>query len=114
MRTGLASTSTLVDVPDAKSLPLRLAPAQPNPARRVARLDYGVAADEVGRTLEIAVFDLGGRRLRVLASGAALPGRASATWDLRDAAGDPVRAGVYFARLTLAGRSETQRFVVLP
>jgi len=72
-----------------------------------------VGAGEAGQSLEIAVFDLGGRKLRVLASERAAPGRATAVWDLRDAAGLKVPAGVYFVHLTLGHRTETQRFVVL-
>ncbi|TMQ66474.1 MAG: hypothetical protein E6K78_06350 [Candidatus Eisenbacteria bacterium] len=113
MRTGLASTSTLIAVPDEGPTAARLFAPRPNPAYRRARVDYGVGAGEAGQALEIAVFDLGGRKLRVLASERAAPGRATAVWDLRDAAGLKVPAGVYFVHLTLGHRTETQRFVVL-
>ena len=115
-RTGYAGTPLLVGTEDGPAdLPhtLALAPPAPNPARGGARLWYDVPADRAGGVLELAVFDLSGRRVRTLQNGRAEPGRHSATWDLRDAAGVPAHAGVYFARLSLGSEARSRKLVVV-
>jgi hypothetical protein len=61
----------------------------------------------------LEVFDLAGRRVRVLASGTMTAGPHETRWDLRDASGSAVASGVYLARLTAPGASGVRRFVVL-
>lgn len=115
-RTGYAATPTLVGTEEeAPDLPraLELALPAPNPARGGTRLWYGVPADRAGGTLELAIYDLSGRRVRTLESGRAEPGRHSASWDLRDASGAPAAAGVYFARLSLGAEAHTRKFVIV-
>jgi hypothetical protein len=63
--------------------------------------------------LELAIYDLSGRRVRTLQSGRAEPGRYSASWDLRDASGAPAHAGIYFARLSLGAEAHTRKVVVV-
>ena len=69
---------------------------------------------ELPRTerVKLEVFDLAGRRVRVLAEGSYAPGRWSAEWNRRDAAGRPMRPGVYLYRLR-AGTFQAQRKMVL-
>ncbi len=82
----------------------------PNPFADATTLGYRLA--ERGRaTLE--VFDLLGRRVRVLHDGETEAGPHTATWDGRDASGRPVANGVYLARLRTADASATRRLVVL-
>ncbi len=73
----------------------------PNPARAAATVRLARARG-AGAALE--VFDAGGRRVRAWPHG----GPAEWRWDLRDAAGRPVPAGVYFLRADRA----TARLVV--
>jgi len=40
-------------------------------------------------------------------------GRHSVVWDGRDASGQPVGSGVYFARLTSSTKSATRKMVLL-
>ena len=115
-RTGYAGTPVLVGTeegPSALPRALELAPPAPNPARGGARLWYGVPADRAGGVLELAIFDLSGRRVRILQSGRAEAGRQSASWDLRDASGAPAEAGVYFARLSLGSEARSRKLVVV-
>ena len=116
-RTGYAATPvpTGVEPSETAGAPgtLELAPPAPNPAQSGTLLRYGVPDDRTGGTLELAIYDLSGRRVRVLESGRARPGRHSASWDLRDASGSPALAGVYFARLTLGGESRGRKLVVV-
>jgi FlgD Ig-like domain len=62
---------------------------------------------------ELAIFDLGGRRVATLASGAEDAGRHLLHWDATDASGTRVGAGVYFVRFHTAGLERTARLVVL-
>jgi hypothetical protein len=115
-RTGYAGTVMYVDVPSetgpvARQLELE-APA-PNPARSTTRLWYSVPLAQVGGRLDLAIYDLSGRRVRSLAEGLATAGRHSAEWDLRDAAGAPARAGIYFVRLALGSESRARKVVLV-
>lgn len=115
-RTGYAGTPVLVGTEEETPAPpraLELALPAPNPARSGTRFWYGVPADRAGGMLELAIYDLSGRRVRTLQSGRAEPGRHSASWDLRDGAGAPAHAGVYFARLSLGAEAHTRKVVVV-
>jgi hypothetical protein len=61
--------------------------------------------------VELAVFDVNGRRVALLADGFTLPGEHSVRWYGKDTAGSEVGAGVYLARLR-AGDSVVSRKVV--
>jgi hypothetical protein len=82
-----------------------------NPARGSAEL-YWQAADAGVGAQSIQLYDLTGRRVRVIDVGTGLGGRVK--WDGRDAEGRSVPAGLYYARL-LSGSFHTQtRLVLLP
>jgi uncharacterized repeat protein (TIGR01451 family) len=119
-RTGFASTPLFVDVPgDPGSAPvarLEFAPPSPNPTRFApngTKFEFAIPATLAGGNYEIAVFDLSGRRVKLVDSGQAKAGRYSVRWDLRDASGQPVEGGVYFARFALGGSRITHKLVVL-
>jgi len=69
-------------------------------------------------SVAIAVYDAGGRRVRVLHARGLAPGRHHVQWDVRDAGGRRVAPGVYFARVRMSHDegevSETRRLVVVP
>ncbi len=115
-RTGYAGTPILAGAGDEATLQpraLELAPPAPNPARSAMRLWYGIPADRVGEALDLAIYDLSGRRVRTLQGGRAEAGRHSAAWDLRDESGSPARPGVYFARLALGAEARTRKLVLV-
>ena len=64
-------------------------------------------------TVELAIFSVDGKLVRVLASGTKPMGRYEATWDARDASGAPVASGVYFYRLKAGSFSETRKMVLM-
>ena len=117
LRTGLMTNPAFVEVgppaPAGTSTAIEFAAPMPNPARGGARTWYAVPSDRAGSRLELAIYDLAGRKVRVLAQGTARAGRSSAAWDLRDASGLRVGPGVYFIRLALDGESFTHKFVVV-
>ncbi len=87
-----------------------LAPAAPNPFNPTTVLRYTVR--ERAR-VRLVVYDVAGRRVRVLVDGERAPGVPhAARWDGRDDRGRPVASGVYFARL-VAGRDVVTRKLVL-
>lgn len=87
----------------------------PNPVRTAASLELTLPgsrrADPV--PAEARVVDLRGRTLRVLASGPMLRGTTRLSWDGLDQAGQRLRPGTYFVRLTSALGSRSVRFVAL-
>lgn len=87
-----------------------LDPGYPNPFAAQTTISYRLDARGAA-TLE--VFDLLGRRVRVLVDGEQLAGPHAATWDGRDGAGRLVANGVYLVRLRTGDASATRRVSVL-
>jgi len=74
----------------------------PNPSRGEVRMDYSLAR---GADIDLAIFDVAGRRVRALGSGWREAGAASARWDGARDDGTRVANGTYFARLKVAGEA---------
>jgi hypothetical protein len=55
---------------------------------------------------KLIVHDVMGRRVRKLTDGRAMQGRSEVTWDCRDEGGNRVATGIYFVRMSEAGRSQ--------
>ena len=89
---------------------LSFAPPRPNPAREAVRFEITLAR---AGELTLEVFDLTGRRVRVVSSELRSAGPADKTWDLGDAAGARVAPGVYVVRARAAGGEAVRRVVVL-
>ncbi len=68
----------------------------PNPFSPVTTIRYSIAGVE---RVEIAIFDVGGRRVRTLVSEVKAPGAYTAVWDGRNDAGAPVAPGIHFCRM---------------
>jgi len=81
--------------------PIGLAAAAPNPFTGRTRITYVVGAD--GQGVDLAIFDLAGRRVRQLASGARSAGRYQVDWDGRSDAGQSLPGGVYYVRARVGG-----------
>ena len=87
-----------------------LAPTYPNPFAAQTTIRYRL---ESRGTATLEVFDLLGRRVRVLADGDQGAGSHNVDWDGRDAAGRLVANGVYLVRLRTGDASATRRVSVL-
>jgi len=81
-----------------------------NPARGVARMQYGLPTRS-DVTLEL--FDVQGRRVRTLAKGVQAPGMHSVEWKGQDDSGAASGAGIYFVRFRTQGREFQRRLVWL-
>lgn len=82
----------------------------PNPFAEQTTLRYQLDARG---TATLEVFDLLGRRVRVLAEGEHRAGSHAAVWDGRDAAERRVASGVYLVRLRTADATATRRVSVV-
>ncbi|NOT35379.1 MAG: choice-of-anchor D domain-containing protein [Candidatus Eisenbacteria bacterium] len=89
---------------------LALLAPRPNPARGAVELGFDLPRRAA---VDLAIFDLGGRRVATLASGSLEAARHRFRWDGRDLQGGRAPAGLYFVRLTALGHSQAARLVVL-
>jgi hypothetical protein len=96
----------------ARANPLTLALAQnhPNPFNPTTTISFVLAERGL---VELSVFDVKGKRVRTLASATLPAGAGQVTWDGRDDGGTPVGSGIYFYRLTSAGRQLTRKMLLL-
>jgi hypothetical protein len=84
--------------------------ATPNPARGWTLLRCTVSNAGKARA---AIFDLSGRRVRILHDGDWEAGPHNLVWDGKDGRGRPVAAGVYNARVSTSHGSRSARIVML-
>jgi hypothetical protein len=96
-------------LPSGTKASFALAPSYPNPARDTATITFSLA--ETGEA-ELAVYDLSGRRVATLASGASTAGEREVAWNLTDDGGAAVPPGVYIYRLQGPGGTAARRLVV--
>ncbi len=101
--------SETVDAPAVVEVPavLALAPPSPNPSRGAAAIAYDVPAG--GSPIDLAVYDLSGRRVAELVRGFTGPGRHRVEWDGRDSSGRIVADGIYFVRMEARNASFTRK-----
>ena len=89
----------------------RLLPPSPVPAnpRVTIRADLPAGADQAS----LAVYDLGGRVVRILQRGNLSPGVHRFAWNGEHDGGRPVPSGVYLVRLEADGVVDTRRVIIL-
>lgn len=86
-----------------------LARPTPNPFGSRTRVEFTLVSES---RVSVELYDLGGRRVRVLSAGAALPaGAHTLEWDGQGDTGEAAPSGVYFVRLMAGGESRVQRVV---
>jgi hypothetical protein len=93
--------------PVHETIPLAV---EPNPAPGGCVLRFSLAATGRG---SLAVFDTGGRRVRMLESGDFAGGEHAPRWDGRDDAGRTLPEGIYFAYLRLGQQVQARRIALL-
>ncbi len=82
----------------------------PNPAAREVSLRFALPAASWAK---VAIFDVAGRRVRVLADGPRGAGPHDVTWNGAGPDGVPAAPGVYFARVESAGVSVLRKVTLL-
>jgi zinc metalloprotease ZmpB len=109
---GPVDTTAVVAVePGEAPQLLALSSVVPNPSRgggAVARF----ALPRAG-AVSLALYDVGGRRVRTLVDGALPEGLHACRWDGRDDAGRALAPGIYLMRLEAGGRHAGRRVAVL-
>ncbi len=104
-----SSGPTGVDEPPLYTRTIDLGQNAPNPFGPETRIGYRLAQSA---PVHLAVFDAGGRQVRMLVQTTQAAGQYSIRWDGRDDAGHAVAPGVYFYRLNAAGASEMRKMVI--
>ncbi|MBD3221793.1 hypothetical protein GF314_11185 [bacterium] len=111
-RTGLANQFSVVSVEDELPRSFTVLPPRPNPFNPVTTVRLYVAPGSDTR-LDLAVYDVRGRQVRRLHTGAAQPGWHEFTWDGRDDRGRTQASGVYFVRARQASATETFKMTLV-
>ena len=89
---------------------LSLSPARPNPVRAGTRIAFSLPTAGAAR---IDLFDVQGRRVRGLLDGTTAAGPGEVVWDGSDDSGRALPAGVYWARLSSAAGTISQKVTKL-
>jgi len=101
------NTNPLAVEPGAVS-PARLGAAAPNPFTRSTRLDFALSA---AGPVSLRLYDVSGRRVRVLVDAVMAAGAHAISWDGLGEDGRQVPSGLYLARLVAADREIVGRIV---
>lgn len=105
-----SETATAVGPPPGVPSRLNLAQNRPNPFNPATMIDFSVPAE--GR-VRLEIFDVSGRRVRVLLDEMREAGPGSVRWDGTSAGGASVASGVYFYRVSVGGERVTKRMVLV-
>ena len=92
--------------PDA----FRLSGNYPNPFNPSTTVSYQLSGIS---DVELAIYNLSGRRVRTLLRGRQKAGAHTVAWDGRDARGRAVASGVYLYRLQAGGQVQVRRMVLV-
>ncbi|MGD8396371.1 MAG: FG-GAP-like repeat-containing protein, partial [Candidatus Eiseniibacteriota bacterium] len=99
--------------PGVLPLTARLDPPWPNPFNPRTRFAFDVPTGAGERSVQIRIFDAGGRLVRTLVDGALAPGRHESVWDGRWATGRSAATGVYFYRVTIGDFTRAGKLTLL-
>lgn len=108
---NIFTIDTVTAVEDGEGVPsvTVLSAIYPNPFNPQTTIEF--ALDEAG-PIELAVFDLRGRLVKVLDRGDRSSGRYRATWNGRDMGGRLAPAGTYFCRLVASDETQTKKLTL--
>jgi hypothetical protein len=105
-------TTAVADDPPPGSAPLafQLCPNFPNPFNPRTTISYSIPQTGV---VHLAIYDVSGKRVRVLVDGLEPAGHHRLTWDGTSDRGQATASGVYFLRLSANGRQLAQKLVLV-
>jgi hypothetical protein len=110
MQAGGASAGVAGEPGEGWRAGLRMGPVEPNPFESSMTLRFTLAA---AGPVRVAVHDVTGRRVALLAEGPCDAGQVAVTWDGAGGSGERLAPGVYFAVVEAAGRREAVKVVLL-
>jgi hypothetical protein len=108
----LAAAEEIVDAPADAGIPEGELRAWPLP-NRGASMNVAFAVPQPG-PVDLAIYDLAGRRVRALVPERAAGGASAARWDGHDERGGDVQPGVYFLRLQSGAYARQLKVVRVP
>jgi hypothetical protein len=110
--TLLMGSKTFVEKQQSRLLPeeLTLWSPYPNPFRQQTTIEYTLPE---GGPVRVEVYDLLGRRVRVLADGRREAGLHRARWNGRGGGGSPAASGVYIVRVKAGGTTQSQKMTLV-
>jgi hypothetical protein len=104
------ASTTAVAVGSSLPTSVALASPAPNPFAGSTVLHYALP---IAGSVRLRLFDVQGRCVRTLVNEQVkAPGQYEVAWDGLDAQGHALGAGVYFARLSAAGRTELRKVMI--
>jgi hypothetical protein len=80
-----------------------------NPVVGPSAVAFGIPASMAGQRLEISIFDLAGRRVRILHSGTARAGRFRMQWNQ----GAAIPSGAYFLAMRLGEEARVRKLILV-
>jgi hypothetical protein len=109
---AISGFPTAVDDNAGQALPtaFSLGDNYPNPFNPSTTIDYTLSRQA---RVELAVYDILGRKVTTLVDAVQPAGRFSATWDGLTADGRPAATGVYFYRLKIDTYSQTKKMLLV-
>ena len=107
---NLVPTDVSIAATDALPERFSLEPNYPNPFNSGTVISFALP---IGGDVELAIFNLVGQKVAILAEGAYLPGAYELHWDGRSNAGDELATGVYLYRLQAGSQVQTRRLLLL-
>ena len=90
--------------------PFRVYSASPNPVRQRTVIAFDLPEPTL---VQVAIYDVAGRRLKLLVHELLPAGARQTAWDRHDESGQLVSPGIYFLRLDAGVHRSTQRIVVV-
>ncbi len=93
-------------------LNVSLSAVYPNPFFDILQVEYSVPDLEASKDVNLAVYDLRGRRIKVLVQGRQNAGFYKVQWDGTNSSGNAVSNGVYLLRMEVFGQKSIYQRVV--
>ncbi len=106
----LAGESSIVAIKENMNDIMMLGGNYPNPFHTQTSIDYRV--NETGR-VRIDVYNLSGQLLRTLVDKELMPGEYTTTWDGTDLNGVSQQSGFFIYKMSLGGRTKSERMIML-
>lgn len=105
----VSATGQPMDTQESRFQPAGFLNVSPNPAPGDMMISF---SRDSGRSYDLSVFDLRGRRVRNMSRGNAEEGNGAMVFDGRDDSGHQLPAGIYFVHLNSGGRTLTKKVVL--
>lgn len=85
----------------------------PNPFNPSTVIAFDIPEELSGVEIELAIYDIRGKKVRGLLNEPGRPGRNEVAWNGRNDMGMQLGSGLYMYRLTVGNKTETRRMVLL-